>query len=63
MSDKLFLANTIYYTLIKEKITEFKTIENTVPISIIEKELDKDKRSMLLFLVTIIGFSYYESGR
>ena len=37
MSDKLFLANTIYYTLIKEKITEFKTIENTVPISIIEK--------------------------
>ncbi len=63
MTDKLFLANTIYYTLIKEKITDFKTIENTVLISIMEKELDKDKRSMLLFLVTIIGFSYYESGR
>ena len=61
ITDKLFLANTIYYTIIKENITEFKTIENTVPINIIEKELDK--RSKLLFLVTIIGLSHYESER
>jgi hypothetical protein len=59
--DKLFVSNTIYYTLIKEKITKLKSIEKIVDISTIEKELDL--KSRLLFLTTIIGFSCYDSGR
>ncbi len=55
--EKLYILNTVYYTFVKENVTNINIIEKMIDIHIIEQKMDNYTRFFLF--ATIIGSSHY----